>query len=101
MQRAHVPQHLAAAGDVQHHELQGERERRPTELVDSVLRWVSLKELVFVFIACNVVAALIRDQDRLEFRPVWNQSLTTENYANKKFPLRGEKTYVCPRVLVT
>lgn len=73
------------------HQLQRDHERTPPELVDSVLRWVSLKELVFVFLACNVVAALLRDNDRLEFKPVWNQSLTTERYSNRKFPLREEK----------
>lgn len=73
------------------HELQGESERKRPELIESVLRWVSFKELVFIFIACNVVAGLLRAQDRLEFRAVWNQSLSTEHYTNKKFPHRWEK----------
>ena len=78
-------------GGLQQHELQGDRERKPTELVESILRWVTFKELVFVFIACNVVAGLLRVQDRLEFRAVWNHSLTTEHYSNKMFPHRMEK----------
>ena len=90
MQRHQQQQHVP--GQLQHeHELQGEGEKKRTELVESVLRWVSFKELVLVFIACNVVAGLLRVQDRLEFRPVWNVSLNTEHYANKKFPQRWEK----------
>ena len=88
MQR-HPQQQLP--GELQQQELQGEGERKPTELVESVLRWVTFKELVFVFIACNVVAGLLRVQDRLEFKAVWNHSLSTEHYSNRKFPFRMEK----------
>lgn len=68
-----------------------EQERKPKNLATSILKWVTMKELVFVFFACNTVALLIRVQDRLEFSPVWNQSLKTEFYQNKKFPMNHEK----------
>ena len=86
-----LPQHhpsVSSAG------IGGHEERRPPELLEAVFKWVSLKELVFVFVACNVMAALLHDKDRLEFKPVWNQSLSANSYQNKKFPLQREKMYV-------
>ena len=89
-----LPQHhpSVSSARIGGHELH--EERRPPELLEAVFKWVSLKELVFVFVACNVMAALLHDKDRLEFKPVWNQSLSTDSYQNKKFPLQGEKMYV-------
>ena len=92
-----LPQHHPAAGArIGGHEVH--EKRRPPELLEAVFKWVSLKELVFVFVACNVVAALLHDKDRLEFKPIWNQSLSTDSYLNKKFPLQGEK--MCVRFIL-
>ena len=57
----------------------------------SLFKWVSLKELLFVFLACSIVAVLLRTQDILEFQPIWNNTLSTEQYKNQKFPVKGEK----------
>ena len=56
-----------------------------------ILKWVTFKELFFVFVACSVVAMLIRTQDKLEFSLVLKDSLNTEHFQNRKFPVRGEK----------
>lgn len=65
--------------------------RQQNESIDSFLKWVSVKELVFVFLACSVVAVLLKNQDRLEFRVLWNESFSNEHYDNGKFPLEREK----------
>lgn len=57
----------------------------------SLFKWVSLKELLFVFLACSIVAVLLRTQDILEFQPIWNNTLSTAQYKNQKFPVKGEK----------
>ena len=44
-----------------------------------------------MFLACSIVAVLLRTQDILEFQPIWNNTLSTAQYKNQKFPVKGEK----------
>ena len=64
---------------------------RPETQDESLFKWVSLKELIFVFAACSIVVVLIRAQDQLDFNIVLTDNLSIHHYSNKKFPLRGEK----------
>ena len=43
-------------------------------------KWVSIKELVFIFGACSVVAVLLHTQDQLELRAIWNDTLPVSHY---------------------
>lgn len=65
--------------------------RQQNEDINSLSKWVSVRELCFVFLACSVVAVLLKNQDRLEFRVLWNESFSAEHFGNGKFPLESEK----------
>ena len=61
----------------------------------SVFKWVSFKEILFLFVSCSVLAFLLRSQDTIQFKLVLNittgEDVARENYANQKFPLKNEK----------
>ena len=61
----------------------------------SVLKWVSFKEIIFLFVSCSVLSFLLRSQDTIQFKLVLNittvEGVARENYANQKFPLKNEK----------
>ena len=56
-----------------------------------LFKWVSLKELIIMFVACCVVAMLMRTKDNVDFNIVLKDSINTNKYRNAKFPTRGEK----------
>ena len=53
---------------------------------------VSFKEILFLFVSCSVLSFLLRSQDTIQFKLVLNittgDSVSRENYANQKFPLK-------------
>ena len=83
----HHPSPMASAGQ--------QPPRQQDESIDALLKWVSVKELLFVFLACSMAAVLLKNQDRLEFRVLWSQSFSNEYYENGKFPLEREKMWDC------
>ena len=64
-------------------------QRRPQR--PSLWKWVSLKEVVFVFLACSIGAALFRVRDSTMFQLAWEKKLDPLLYRNGKFPLPNEK----------
>ena len=54
------------------------------------IKWVSFKEILFLFISCSVLAFLLRLQDTIQFKLVLiiitGEDVARENYANHKFP---------------
>jgi hypothetical protein len=64
-------------------------ERGKTESV-SIWRWISVRELVFVFAACSIGAALFQARDNVRFVQAWTRDLDTSSYQNKKYPLEHE-----------
>ena len=56
-----------------------------------LFKWVSLKELLLIFVACSVVAMLIRTKDTVEFSVVLRDNIKTNLYTNGKSPSRKEK----------
>lgn len=54
-------------------------------------RWMSMREVMFVFMACTVGAALFQARDRLRLAPTWQRELDTNLYRNGKFPFGDEK----------
>lgn len=57
----------------------------------SLWKWVSMKEVVFVFLACCIGAALFRVRDATMFHLAWEEKLDPLLYRNGKFPLNSEK----------
>ena len=57
----------------------------------SPLKWVSMKEVVFVFLVCSIAAALFRVRDSAVFQLAWEERLDPLHYRNGKFPLTSEK----------
>lgn len=57
----------------------------------SLWKWVSMKEVVFVFLACSITAALFRVRDSATFNLAWEEKLDPLLYGNGKFPLNSEK----------
>ena len=60
----------------------------------SLWKWVSMKEVVFIFLACSIAAALFRVRDATMFQLAWEEKMDTQLYRNGKFPLNSEKLYV-------
>ena len=58
---------------------------------NSLFQWVSVKELVFVFVVCSFGVLLFRAKDEFYFVPVWNENLELSDYTNSKFPMDNEK----------
>ena len=54
-------------------------------------KWVSVREVVFVFLVCSIGAALFRVRDTAMFQLSWEENINTLNYRNGKFPLTSEK----------
>lgn len=71
-----------------HHE---QSSRRVSEREGTLWRWISVKELVFIFLACSVGAALFGSRDSLNFELAWQEPLDTKLYHNSKFPFDEEK----------
>ncbi len=70
---------------------QPEPKRDVTAQENVVLKWVSLKELIFIFVACCVAAMLMRTRDNVDFNIVLQDTVNVQKYSNGKFPTRGEK----------
>lgn len=64
---------------------QGAREKH------TIWKWISAKELVFIFLICSVGAALFRSRDNLRFVLSWQHVLDKGMYANGRFPFGEEK----------
>ena len=64
---------------------------KAAEREGTLWRWISAKELVFIFLACSVGAALFRSRDNLGFEVAWQEPLDTKLYLNSKFPYENEK----------
>ena len=65
---------------------QTSRPQRP-----SLWKWVSMKEVVFVFLACSIAAVLFRVRDTAKFHLSWEVKLDPLLYRNEKFPMNNEK----------
>ena len=57
----------------------------------TIWKWISVKEVVFVFMACSIGAALFRSKDNLQFENTWTQKIDTKLYRNAQFPFGDEK----------
>lgn len=57
----------------------------------NIFKWVTYKELLFVFIGCCIAAMLIRSKDELDFSIVLNDKIDSSLYKNGKCPGRREK----------
>ena len=82
----HVPVAKHTGGDAGGLSSGSQRSERP-----SLWKWVSLKEVVFIFLACSIGAALFRVRDSSMFQLAWEEKLDTLLYRNGKFPLNNEK----------
>lgn len=72
-------------------QVHGQGGRTVSEREGTLWRWISVKELVFIFLACSVGAALFRSRDNLNFDLAWQEPLDTKLYRNSKFPFDEEK----------
>ena len=72
-------------------QVHGQGGQRVSEREGTLWRWISVKELVFIFLACSVGAALFRSRDSLNFDLAWQEPLDTRLYHNSKFPFAEEK----------
>ena len=54
-------------------------------------KWISFKELLFIFLACCVAAVLFQSGDHSSFYLGWEVALDQNLYVNKKFPTETEK----------
>jgi hypothetical protein len=72
-------------------------ERRKAER-STIWKWISLRELLFIFAACSVGAALFQTRDDVRFVHAWSRNLDTSLYHNRKFPTENERL---PRPIVT
>ena len=57
----------------------------------SLWKWISLREMVFVFLACCVGAVLFQTKDSVVFELSWQEKLDAYLYRNSKFPMNDEK----------
>ncbi len=64
---------------------QGAREKA------TIWKWISAREVVFVFLTCSVGAALFRARDAVRFELSWHHILDTSLYKNGRFPFGDEK----------
>lgn len=69
------------------------QEGRERELRGSsrLWRWISMREVVFIFLACSVGAALFQTRDNLQFELAWQEDLDVKLYKNSMFPFGDEK----------
>lgn len=54
------------------------------ENIHSLSKWVSMRELCFIFLACSMVVVFLKNQDRLEFHVLWNENFNAEHFAYGK-----------------
>ena len=57
----------------------------------SVWKWISVREFIFVLLACSVGAALFQTRDSLNLVLSWQERLDPALYRNSKFPFGDEK----------
>ena len=50
-----------------------------------------MKEVMFVFLACSIAAALFRVRDSAVFHLAWEEKIDLLQYHNGQFPLTSEK----------
>ena len=56
-----------------------------------VWKWITVREFIFVLLACSVGAALFRTRDSLNLERSWQERLDPMLYRNSKFPFGDEK----------
>ena len=57
----------------------------------TIWRWITTKELIFIFLACSIGAALFQTKDSVIFDLAWHERMDISLYQNGKFPTENEK----------
>lgn len=57
----------------------------------TIWRWINTKELIFIFLACSIGAALFQTKDSVIFELAWQEKIDISHYQNNQFPTESEK----------